>query len=77
VDDEIASMVHISGSLLQRYRTGRIPDQKLVQIFAEQCVQRGFMGKAWLERFLRAAEYSCCGLWPFCDAFGSIPGRNR
>jgi tetratricopeptide (TPR) repeat protein len=57
VDEEIGALLGLAGTSLQRYRAGAIPEQRGVAVLAEQCIVRGLMGRAWLERVLKAAQY--------------------
>ncbi len=62
IEDELGGLIGVSGDSIQRYKAGHIPPEaRTVQILAEACVQRGLMGRAWLQQFLRAASY------PFVD----------
>src|SRR5262245_7233402 len=58
IEDEIGGQVGLSSSAIQRYKTGHLPpDPRAVQVLAEAAVRRGYLGRAWLVRFLQAARY--------------------
>jgi len=56
-DEEVGKRIGLAGPTLQRYRAGAIPEHGMTKVFAEVCVERGLMGKRWLERFLEASRY--------------------
>ena len=60
VEDELGYAVGRSGSSAIRYwRQGHWPaDSTIVEVLAREIVQRGRMGRTWLERFLRSADYA-------------------
>src|SRR5262249_1520147 len=48
----------LSGASIQRYKNGSLPPEpRTVQLLAEAAVRRGYLGRAWLTRFLQAARY--------------------
>jgi class 3 adenylate cyclase len=49
VEDELGAKIGVAGFLP--------PDSRAVQLFAEAAVRRGYLGRAWLVRFLQAAGY--------------------
>src|SRR4051794_34491809 len=58
VEDELGAKIGVAGSAIQRYKSGFLPpDARAVQLFAEAAVRRGYLGRAWLTRFLQAAHY--------------------
>ncbi len=58
VEDELGAKIGVAGSAIQRYKSGFLPpDTRAVQLFAEAAVRRGYLGRAWLVRFLQAAHY--------------------
>jgi hypothetical protein len=58
VEDELGQQIGVAGHTIQRYKAGHMPpDMRTVQILAEACVQRGLLGRVWLERFLHTAQY--------------------
>src|SRR5262245_29997949 len=58
IEDDLGTQIGVSGAAIQRYKTGYLPPEpKAVQILAEAAVRRGFLGRAWLTRFLQAARY--------------------
>jgi hypothetical protein len=62
VEDELGQLIGISGDSIQRYKSGHLPpEDRTVEILAEASVQRGYLGREWLQRFLHAARY------PFAD----------
>ncbi|MDZ4718576.1 MAG: NB-ARC domain-containing protein [Roseiflexaceae bacterium] len=59
IEDELGSQIGLAGSAIQRYKAGHLPpEERTVQIIAEAAIRRGFLGREWLERFLRAARYA-------------------
>jgi tetratricopeptide (TPR) repeat protein len=62
VEDELGQLIGISGDSIQRYKSGHLPpEDRTVEILATAAVQRGYLGREWLLRFLHAARY------PFAD----------
>src|SRR5262245_9145969 len=58
VEEELGAAIGLSGATIQRYKNGTLPPEpRTVQILAEAAVRRGFLGRAWLQRFLQAARY--------------------
>lgn len=61
VEDELGALIGVAGRTIQNYKAGSIPsfdrENDAVRILAEAAVTRGFLGREWLERFLRAAHY--------------------
>lgn len=58
VEEELGALAGVSGDTIQRYKSGALPpDPRTVQILAEAAVQRGFLGREWLQRFLHAARF--------------------
>jgi predicted ATPase/class 3 adenylate cyclase len=58
VEADLGAQIGVSGSAIQRYKTGYVPPEpRTVEILAEAAVRRGYLGRAWLERFLEAAGY--------------------
>jgi hypothetical protein len=58
VEEELGAKIGVAGSAIQRYKSGFLPpDARAVQLFAEAAVRRGYLGRAWLVRFLQAAHY--------------------
>lgn len=59
VEEELGSQVGVTSFTIQRYKAGNIPrEPDTVRVLAEACVQRGLLGRPWLERFLQAARFS-------------------
>ena len=60
VEDELGYAVGRRGSSAIRYwRQGhRPPDSSIVEVLAREIVQRGRVGRSWLERFLRSGDYT-------------------
>lgn len=62
IEADLGGVIGVSGDSIQRYKAGHLPPEpRTVQILAEACVQRGLMGREWLQQFLHAAQY------PFTD----------
>ncbi len=58
IEEDLGVQIGVAGNTIQRYKSGHVPPEpKSVKIMAQVCVQRGLMGKPWLEQFLRAAVY--------------------
>jgi tetratricopeptide (TPR) repeat protein len=58
VEDDLGQQIGIAGYTIQRYKSGHLPlEARTVQILAEACVQRGYLGRIWLERFLQVAQF--------------------
>ena len=58
IEEELGAAIGISGAAIQRYKAGFLPPEpRTTRILAEAAVQRGFLSRAWLVRFLQAARY--------------------
>ena len=58
VEEELGTAIGISGAAIQRYKAGTIPPEpRAVEVLAAAAVQRGYLGRTWLTRFLQAARY--------------------
>jgi predicted ATPase/class 3 adenylate cyclase len=58
VEDELGAQIGVAGTAIQRYKAGHLPPEpRAIQILAEAAVRRGFLSRAWLQRFLQAARY--------------------
>jgi tetratricopeptide (TPR) repeat protein len=58
VEDDLGQQIGVAGYTIQRYKSGHLPlETRTVQILAEACVQRGYLGHIWLERFLHVAQF--------------------
>jgi predicted ATPase/class 3 adenylate cyclase len=58
VEEELGAAIGISGAAIQRYKAGALPpDPTTVQTLAQAAVSRGYLGAAWLRRFLQVARY--------------------
>jgi predicted ATPase/class 3 adenylate cyclase len=58
IEGDLGTQIGVSGAAIQRYKTGYLPPEpRAVQILAEAAVRRGFLGRAWLTRFLQVARY--------------------
>ncbi|HWQ11916.1 MAG TPA: tetratricopeptide repeat protein [Roseiflexaceae bacterium] len=58
VEEDLGARIGVTGASIQRYKSGYLPPEShAVEILAEAAVRRGFLGRAWLERFLQAARY--------------------
>src|SRR6266545_718404 len=75
VEDELGAKIGVAGSAIQRYKSGFLPpDSRAVELFAEAAVRRGYLGRAWLMRFLQAARYPAAE--PLIDQLtGPAPAR--
>jgi TolA-binding protein len=57
VETDLGVRLGVAGVTLQRYKAGYLPpNPEGIESLAEACVQRGLMGRLWLERFLGAAR---------------------
>lgn len=62
VEDELGAQLYVSGKTIQRYKSGYLPpDVSVVKVLAVAAVERGYLGREWLERFLHAARYPFAG----------------
>lgn len=58
IEEELGAQIHIAGKTIQRYKSGHVPpEEQTIRVLAEAAVQRGFLGREWLQRFLHAARY--------------------
>ena len=58
IEEELGATIGLSGAAIQRYKAGFLPPEpRTIQRLAEPAIQRGFLGRAWLQRFLQAARY--------------------
>src|SRR5262245_27996150 len=58
IEDELGAQIGVAGSTIQRYKAGYLPTEpRVVHIMAEAAVRRGYLSRAWLQRFLQAARY--------------------
>ena len=58
IEAELGAQIGVAGPSIQRYKAGYIPpESRPVHILATAGVQRGFLARAWLMRFLQAARY--------------------
>src|SRR5262245_59772088 len=58
VEEELGAAIGLSGATIRRYKNGSLPPEaRTVQILAEAAVRRGYLGRAWLQRFLQAARH--------------------
>jgi tetratricopeptide (TPR) repeat protein/transcriptional regulator with XRE-family HTH domain len=58
IEEELAQKVNLAGSAIQRYKAGHLPPEaRMVEIIAEAAVQRAYLHREWLQRFLHAARY--------------------
>jgi len=59
IEEELGAQIGVAGSSIQRYKAGYLPTEpRAVQVLAEAAVRRGFLSRAWLQRFLQAARYT-------------------
>jgi len=62
IEEELGQLIGIAGKTIQRYKAGHLPpEDRTVEILATAAIQRGYLGREWLQRFLHAARY------PFAD----------
>src|SRR5215213_4640674 len=62
IEEELGQLIGIAGKTIQRYKAGHLPPEaRTVEILATAAIQRGYLGREWLQRFLHAARY------PFAD----------
>jgi tetratricopeptide (TPR) repeat protein len=58
IEDELGQQIGVAGKTIQRYKAGYLPPEaRTVQILATAAVQRGFLGREWLQRFLHATRH--------------------
>src|SRR4029453_17765855 len=58
VEEDLGAAIGLSGATIQRYKNGSLPPEaRTVQILAEAAVPRGYLARAWLQRFLQAVRY--------------------
>ncbi len=58
VEEELGRQLGVVGKTIQRYKAGYLPpDPAAVKVLAEVLIGRGYLGREWLQRFLRAARY--------------------
>src|SRR5215212_6674526 len=58
IEDELGAQIGVAGSTIQRYKAGYLPSEpRVVQVLAEAAVRRGYLSRAWLQRFLQAVRY--------------------
>jgi tetratricopeptide (TPR) repeat protein len=58
IEDELGAHLGVSAASIQRYKAGHIPPEaSAVAYLATMAVTRGFLNRAWLVAFLRAAAY--------------------
>lgn len=58
IEDELGNQMHLAGKTIQRYKAGHLPpEDHAVEVLAEAAIKRGYLGREWLQRFLRAARY--------------------
>lgn len=56
--EELGALAIVRQRPIQRYKAGYLPpEQRTVEILAAAAVTRGFLGRAWLQRFLHVARY--------------------
>src|SRR6266542_4444129 len=58
IEEELGQLLTLSGKTIQRYKAGHLPpEERAIEILAAAAVQRGYLGREWLQRFLHAARY--------------------
>ncbi|MFP4436516.1 MAG: NB-ARC domain-containing protein, partial [Chloroflexaceae bacterium] len=83
IEEELGTLIGVSGKTIQRYKTGYLPpfdrDNDALRVLAEAAIRRGFLGRAWLERFLHAARYPAAEklLEELCPAHVPHPKPER
>src|SRR5262245_17342161 len=62
IEEELGQLLNLSGKTIQRYKAGHLPpEERAIEILATAAINRGYLGREWLQRFLHAARY------PFAD----------
>src|SRR6266540_207290 len=62
IEEELGQLLTLSGKTIQRYKAGHLPpEERAIEILAAAAVQRGYLGREWLQRFLHAARYPFAG----------------
>ncbi len=57
VEEELGVQLGVAGKTIQRYKAGYLPpDAEAITLLAETLMRRGYLGQAWLERFLESAR---------------------
>lgn len=58
VEEDLGGQLGVSGKTIQRYKAGHLPpDVQAVTLLGTAGVQRGLLGREWLQRFLNAARH--------------------
>jgi LuxR family glucitol operon transcriptional activator len=58
IEEELGQLIGIAGKTIQRYKAGHLPpEDRTVEILATAAIQRAYLGRDWLQRFLHAARY--------------------
>jgi tetratricopeptide (TPR) repeat protein len=58
VEDQLGQQIGLTGASIQRYKAGHLPPElRTIDILAMAAVKRGYLNRAWLQAFLRAAHY--------------------
>jgi hypothetical protein len=81
IEDELGAQIGVAGSTIQHYKAGYLPTEpRVIQILAGAAVRRGYLSRAWLQRFLQAARYPNPDtlLAQLADAFGlAVPSSGE
>jgi transcriptional regulator with XRE-family HTH domain len=58
IEGELGTEIGVAPTTIQYYKAGNVPPEpRTIEILARACVQRGLLGREWLQRFLHAARY--------------------
>lgn len=58
IEDDLGQQIGVTAASIQRYKAGHIPPElRTLEILAGAAVNRGFLSRDWVGRFLRAAGY--------------------
>jgi hypothetical protein len=64
IEDDLGEKIGVSRGTIQRWKGGTLPStdsDRAIEILVEAAIQRGYLGREWLQRFLHAGRY------PFAD----------
>jgi tetratricopeptide (TPR) repeat protein len=58
VEMELGEKLGVAPSTIQRYKAGHLPPEShMIECLASEAVQRGYLNREWLSRFLHTARY--------------------
>lgn len=58
IEQSLGEQLGVADATIERYKGGQVPtEHERIKLLAEAAVQRGFMNREWLQRFLDAARY--------------------